>query len=103
MNKGTKRDVVNDSAFSVEGLEDTGMEMLCEKLGLERLVFCGAAFEYGVGKSAMDGMKLGYECVIVEDATRFILKEGKAEMRERFVEAGGKILDFDGVAEMLVS
>jgi nicotinamidase/pyrazinamidase len=103
INKGTKGSVVNDSAFSVKGQEDTGMETLCEKLELERLVFCGAAFDNGVGKSAMDGLRLGYECVIVEDATRFILKEGKAEMRERLVKAGGKILDFDGVAEILVS
>jgi nicotinamidase-related amidase len=79
------------------------METLCEKLKLEHLVFCGAEFDYGVGKSAMDGLRLVYECVIVEDATRFILKEGKAEMRERFANAGGKILDFDRLVEILVS
>jgi hypothetical protein len=51
----------------------------------------------------MDGLRLVYEFVIVEEATRYILKEGKAEMRERFANAGGKFLDFDELVELLVS
>jgi nicotinamidase/pyrazinamidase len=74
INKGTKGSVVNESAFSANGQEVTGMETLCEKLKLERLVFCGAAFDYEVGKSVMYGLRLVYECVIVEEATRLILK-----------------------------
>ncbi|HTH54262.1 MAG TPA: bifunctional nicotinamidase/pyrazinamidase [Edaphobacter sp.] len=71
--KGFRRHIDSYSAF----LEDdhttpTGLAGYLRERGLERLFLCGLAYDFCVRFSAVDGVAGGFECLVVEDATRAV-------------------------------
>lgn len=57
----------------------TGMAGYLNERGLKRLFICGLATDYCVAWTAEDGMAAGFECHVIEDATRAIDNNGSLE------------------------
>ncbi len=71
--KGFRREIDSYSAF----LEDdhftsTGLAGYLRERELHRLFLCGLAYDFCVRASAIDGKNLGFETIVIEDATRAI-------------------------------
>jgi nicotinamidase/pyrazinamidase len=78
--KGFRRGIDSYSAF----LEDdhttpTGLAGYLRERGLTRLFLCGLAYDFCVRYSALDGVSAGFECIVIEDATRAIGLPGSLE------------------------
>jgi nicotinamidase/pyrazinamidase len=73
LRKGFRREIDSYSAFlENDHRTPTGLAgYLCER-GLRRLFLCGLAYDFCVRFSAIDGAALGFECVVIEDATRAV-------------------------------
>ncbi len=73
LRKGFRREIDSYSAF----LEDdhttpTGLTGYLRERGLQRLFLCGLAYDFCVRFSAADGTAAGFECIVIEDATRAV-------------------------------
>jgi nicotinamidase/pyrazinamidase len=73
LRKGFRKDIDSYSAF----LEDdhktpTGLASYLRERGLKRLFLCGLAYDFCVRFSAIDGTAAGFECLVIEDATRAV-------------------------------
>jgi nicotinamidase/pyrazinamidase len=73
LRKGFRREIDSYSAF----LEDdhttpTGLASYLRERGLKRLFLCGLAYDFCVRFSAIDGTAAGFECIVIEDATRAV-------------------------------
>jgi len=80
LRKGLRRDIDSYSAF----LEDdhktpTGLASYLRERGLKRLFLCGLAYDFCVRFSAIDGTAAGFECLVIEDATRAVNLPGSVE------------------------
>jgi nicotinamidase/pyrazinamidase len=80
LRKGFRRDIDSYSAF----LEDdhvtpTGLASYFRERGLKRLFLAGLAYDYCVRYSAIDGTTLGFETIVIEDATRPVNLQGSVE------------------------
>src|SRR5262245_54390056 len=54
----------------VDGEElPTGLDAVLRELGVKRVVIAGLALDYCVKATALDAVKLGYETIVVRDAT----------------------------------
>ena len=78
--KGFRRDIDSYSAF----LEDdhttpTGLAGYLRERGLKRLFLCGLAYDFCVRYSAIDGTAAGFECIVIQDATRAVGLPGSVE------------------------
>jgi nicotinamidase/pyrazinamidase len=78
--KGFRREIDSYSAF----LEDdhktpTGLASYLRERGLKRLFLCGLAYDFCVRYSAIDGTAAGFECLVIEDATRPVALPGSVE------------------------
>lgn len=89
LRKGFRREIDSYSAFlENDKRTHTGLAGYLRERGLARLFFCGLAFDYCVGSSALDGRAAGFECVVIEDATRGIAQNSMNAMRARMESAG---------------
>lgn len=73
LRKGFRSEIDSYSAF----LEDdhatpTGLTGYLRERGLKRLFLCGLAYDFCVRFSAVDGTAAGFECIVIEDATRAV-------------------------------
>jgi nicotinamidase/pyrazinamidase len=80
LRKGLRRDIDSYSAF----LEDdhktpTGLASYLRERGLKRLFLCGLAYDFCVRYSAIDGTAAGFECLVIEDATRAVDLHGSLQ------------------------
>ena len=80
LRKGFRRNIDSYSAF----LEDdhttpTGLAGYLRERGLKRLFLCGLAYDFCVRFSAVDGTAAGFECLVIEDATRAVGLSGSVE------------------------
>ncbi len=80
LRKGFRREIDSYSAF----LEDdhttpTGLASYLRERGLKRLFLCGLAYDFCVRFSAIDGTTAGFECTVIEDATRAVGVSGSYE------------------------
>ncbi len=73
LRKGFRRGIDSYSAF-VENDKTTltGLAGYLRERGLQRLFFCGLAFDFCVGHSAVDAVRFGFEALIVEDLSRSV-------------------------------
>lgn len=81
LRKGFRREIDSYSAF----LEDdhktaTGLAGYLRERGLKRLFLCGLAYDFCVRYSAIDGAAAGFECIVIEDATRAVNLPQSIEM-----------------------
>lgn len=71
LRKGFRRHIDSYSAFlENDHFTSTGLAGYLRERGLQRLFLCGLAYDFCVRFSAIDGTALGFECLVIEDATR---------------------------------
>jgi nicotinamidase/pyrazinamidase len=71
LRKGFRRHIDSYSAFlENDHFTSTGLAGYLRERGLHRLFLCGLAYDFCVRYSAIDGAALGFECLVIEDATR---------------------------------
>ena len=54
----------------------TGLAGYLRERGIRRLFLCGLATDFCVAWTAQDGVAAGFECIVIEDATRAIDTDG---------------------------
>jgi nicotinamidase/pyrazinamidase len=73
LRKGCQRNVDSYSAFTENDQKTpTGLAGYLRERGLTRLFFCGLAYDFCVGFSALAASRLGFESIVIEDLTRAV-------------------------------
>lgn len=72
--------------------KNTGMAGYLKERGIKSLYLCGLAADFCVYYTALDGLDLGFEVTIIEDATRAIHQEGYQAARDTFTSKNGHIV-----------
>lgn len=73
LRKGFRRSIDSYSAFLENDKQTaTGLAGYLRERGLNRLFFCGLAYDFCVGYSAVDAVRFGFESIVVEDLTRAV-------------------------------
>jgi nicotinamidase/pyrazinamidase len=89
--KGFRKGIDSYSAFlENDHWTSTGLAGYLRDRGLTAVFLCGLAWDYCVGYSALDGIELGFDVTVIEDAVRGIAPETMAAMSARWDEAGVK-------------
>ncbi len=71
LRKGFRRHIDSYSAFlENDHFTPTGLAGYLRERGLHRVFLCGLAYDFCVRYSAVDGHNLGFETIVIEDATR---------------------------------
>ena len=71
LRKGFRRHIDSYSAFlENDHYTPTGLAGYLRERNLTRLFLCGLAYDFCVRYSAIDGHNLGFETIVIEDATR---------------------------------
>ncbi|HSY70185.1 MAG TPA: bifunctional nicotinamidase/pyrazinamidase [Edaphobacter sp.] len=71
LRKGFRRHIDSYSAFlENDHCTPTGLAGYLRERNLKRLFLCGLAYDFCVRYSAIDGKSLGFETIVIEDATR---------------------------------
>jgi nicotinamidase/pyrazinamidase len=90
LRKGFRRPIDSYSAFlENDHFTSTGLAGYLHERRLQRLFLCGLAYDFCVRFSAIDGTALGFECIVIEDATRPVnLPNSVAETNAALSAAG---------------
>jgi len=90
LRKGFRRHIDSYSAFlENDHFTSTGLAGYLRERGLQRLFLCGLAYDFCVRFSAIDGTALGFECLVIEDATRPVdLLNSVSETNDAFITSG---------------
>ena len=90
LRKGFRQEIDSYSAFLENDHQTpTGLAGYLRERGLRRLFVAGLAYDFCVRFSAVDGRALGFETLVVEDATRAVGLPGSvAETDAALAEAG---------------
>src|ERR1700733_9896536 len=73
LRKGFRRHIDSYSAFlENDHFTPTGLAGYLRERNLTRLFLCGLAYDFCVRYSAVDGHNLGFETIVIEDATRAV-------------------------------
>jgi nicotinamidase/pyrazinamidase len=90
LRKGFRRHIDSYSAFlENDHFTSTGLAGYLRERGLQRLFLCGLAYDFCVRYSAIDGTALGFDCLVIEDASRPVnLPNSVVETNEAFITAG---------------
>ena len=88
-------DVVIDKGTAVagpgySGFEDTGLASRLKALKVDRIGVSGIATEYCVRATALDGVKEGFETVVLTDVIRAVKPEQTARVVKELQNAGVK-------------
>jgi outer membrane protein len=90
LRKGFRREIDSYSAFlENDHTTPTGLAAYLRERGLTRLFFCGLAYDYCVRFSAIDGVALGFECLVLEDVSRPVNLPGSVEATNSAFDAAG--------------
>ncbi len=88
--KGYRETIDSYSAFKENDHKTpTGLAGYLRERGIKRIFVCGLATDFCVAWTAEDGMELGFEAVVIEDATRAINTNGSLEAAWARMNAGG--------------
>ncbi len=80
LRKGFRRYIDSYSAFlENDHHTPTGLAGYLSERGLKRLFLTGLAYDFCVRYSAIDGKSLGFETIVIEDATRAVNLPGSVE------------------------
>jgi nicotinamidase/pyrazinamidase len=90
LRKGFRRNIDSYSAFlENDHCTPTGLVGYLRERGLHRLFLCGLAYDFCIRFSAIDGKALGFETLVIEDATRPVnLPNSVAETNAALAAAG---------------
>jgi len=90
LRKGFRADIDSYSAFlENDHTTPTGLAGYLRERGVRRLYLAGLAYDFCVRFSALDGAALGFECVVVEDASRAVGLPGSVEATNTDLSAAG--------------
>ena len=90
LRKGFRRHIDSYSAFlENDHRTPTGLAGYLRERGLQRLFLAGLAYDYCVRFSAIDGKALGFETIVIEDATRAVALPGSIEATNASFEVAG--------------
>jgi nicotinamidase/pyrazinamidase len=89
LRKGFRQNIDSYSAFlENDGQTPTGLAGYLRERSLTRLFLAGVAYDFCVAFSAIDGHRLGFETIVLEDLTRPVALAGTVETtNRRFAEA----------------
>jgi nicotinamidase/pyrazinamidase len=95
LRKGFRREIDSYSAFFENDRKTaTGLAGYLRERGLRRVFLAGLAYDFCVGYSALDALRLGFEAVVLKDACRAIDLNGSvAEMEREFAKAGVEVMN----------
>jgi len=80
LRKGFRRHIDSYSAFlENDHTTPTGLAGYLRDRNLTRLFLCGVAYDFCVRYSAIDGKTLGFETIVIEDASRSVNLRGSVE------------------------
>lgn len=96
LRKGTRRDVDSYSAFRENVGPDgrrptTGLGAWLAARGVSRVLLCGLARDFCVRASAVDAAAEGFEVVVLDDLTRAVFPERRAEIDALLDRAGVRL------------
>jgi nicotinamidase/pyrazinamidase len=96
LRKGTRREVDSYSAFRENVGPDgrrptTGLGAWLSARGVRRVLLCGLARDFCVRASAIDAAAEGFEVVVLDDLTRAVYPERRAEVDALFGRAGVRL------------
>ncbi len=90
LRKGLRREIDSYSAFlENDHVTPTGLAGYLRERGLTRLFLCGLAYDFCVRFSALAGKALGFDTLVVEDATRAVNLPGSVEATDAALAAAG--------------
>lgn len=97
LRKGTRREVDSYSAFRENAGPDgrrptTGLAAWLQARGVRRVFVCGLARDFCVRWSALDAADAGFESFVVDDLTRAVFPERRAEVDAAFARAGVRLV-----------
>ncbi|MFV0544380.1 MAG: bifunctional nicotinamidase/pyrazinamidase [Marinicella pacifica] len=91
--KGMNPDIDSYSAFYDNGhMQSTGLSGYLRELQVTTLYFTGLAADFCVYYSIQDALKAGFQCVLIEDATRAIDPENHEKQRQQLLADGVAII-----------
>jgi nicotinamidase/pyrazinamidase len=91
--KGMDPDIDSYSGFYDNGRrKKTGMGGYLKDRGIKTIYICGIAADFCVYYTAIDGLDLGFEAFIIEDASRAINIDGYKIAMEDFKKKNGKLI-----------
>jgi nicotinamidase/pyrazinamidase len=80
LRKGFRREIDSYSAFlENDHVTPTGLAGYLRERGLSRLFLAGLAYDFCVRFSAEDGTRLGFDCIVLEDACRAVGLPGSVD------------------------
>ena len=80
LRKGFRLEIDSYSAFLENDKHTpTGLAGFLRERGLTRLFFCGLAYDFCVGYSAVDAIQLGFEAIVVNDLSRAVALPATAQ------------------------
>jgi nicotinamidase/pyrazinamidase len=89
LRKGFRRQIDSYSAFTEnDSTTPTGLAGYLRERGLHRFYFTGLAYDYCVGFSAIDAVKLGFEATVIEDLSRSIAQPSIESTNSTFAKLG---------------
>ena len=84
LRKGFRTHIDSYSAFlENDTTTPTGLAGYLRERNLTRLFFAGVAYDFCVGFSALDGHRLGFETIVLEDLTRAVALPGSVDHTNR--------------------
>jgi nicotinamidase/pyrazinamidase len=90
LRKGFRREIDSYSAFlENDHTTPTGLKGYLVERNLSRLFLCGLAYDFCVRFSALDGKALGFEIIVLEDATRAVDLPGTVDATNAAFAAAG--------------
>jgi nicotinamidase/pyrazinamidase len=97
LRKGTRREVDSYSAFRENVGPDgrrptTGLGAWLKARGVRRVFLCGLARDFCVRASAVDAAAEGLEAVVLDDLTRAVFPDRRAETDASFAAAGVRVV-----------
>lgn len=95
LRKGFRKDVDSYSAFfENDHRTPTGLAGYCRERGFERVFLAGLAYDFCVGFSALDAKGVGFDAVVIRDASRAIDADGSVEaMDKQFAQLGVLVVE----------
>ncbi|VEG13790.1 Isochorismatase family protein yecD [Moraxella cuniculi] len=91
--KGYQQAVDSYSAFVEADGTYTGLAGYLQQRGIDTLYLVGIATDYCVAWTAMDAVKLGFDCTVIQEATAAIDKDGSLQVAMRQMQhLGVKII-----------
>jgi len=91
--KGTDPEIDSYSTFYDNGRrKSTGLTGYLKELSAKTLYFCGLAADFCVYFSIQDALLAGFDCVLIEDATRAIDDDNYQNLRNKLHADGVKLM-----------